>query len=84
MDADGRKFSTDPETSGRYHLNWLDMMHPAFPGRNLLRDDGFIVISIDDGEMSNLTEMMNEIFGEENKIAVLVTGTGKMMPRISR
>lgn len=73
VDAEGRKFSTNPETSGRYHSNWLDMIYPRlFLGRNLLRDDGFIVISIDDGELSNLTEILNEIFGEENKIAVLV------------
>lgn len=73
VDAEGRKFSTNTETAGRYHSNWLDMMYPRlFLARNLLRDDGFIVISIDDVELSNLTELLNEIFGEENKIAILI------------
>lgn len=73
VDAEGKKFSTNTETAGRYHSNWLNMMYPRlFLARNLLREDGYVVISIDDVELSNLTEMLNEIFGEENKIAVLV------------
>ena len=73
VDAVGRKFSTNTETSGRYHSNWLDMMYPRlFLARNLLRDDGVIFISIDDHEVHNLREMMNEIFGEENFVANIV------------
>jgi len=73
VDAEGRKFSTNTETTGRYHSNWLDMMYPRlFLARNLLRDDGVIFISIDDHEVHNLREMMNEIFGEENFVANIV------------
>jgi adenine-specific DNA-methyltransferase len=73
VDADGRKFSTNSETGGRYHSKWLDMMYPRlFLARNLLRDDGVIFISIDDHEVHNLREMMNEIFGEENFIASII------------
>jgi adenine-specific DNA-methyltransferase len=73
VDSAGRKFSTNPETAGRYHSNWLDMMYPRlFLARNLLRDDGVIFISIDDHEVHNLREMMNEIFGEENFVANIV------------
>jgi adenine-specific DNA-methyltransferase len=73
VDAEGRKFSTNTETTGRYHSNWLDMMYPRlFLARNLLRDDGVIFISIDDHEVHNLREMMNEIFGEENFVAQLI------------
>ena len=78
VDAEGRKFSTNPETAGRYHSNWLDMMYPRlFLARNLLRDDGVIFISIDDHEVHNLREMMNEIFGEENFIAILIWEKGR-------
>lgn len=71
--ADGKKFSTNPETTGRYHSNWLDMMYPRlFLARNLLSDDGAIFVSIDDHEVHNLREMMNEIFGEENFIASII------------
>jgi len=73
VDAGGRKFSTNTETSGRYHSSWLDMMYPRlFLARNLLRDDGVIFISIDDHEGHNLREMMNEIFGEENFVGAFV------------
>jgi adenine-specific DNA-methyltransferase len=73
VDAEGRKFSTNTETSGRYHSNWLDMMYPRlFLARNLLQDDGVIFVSIDDHEMHNLRQMMNEVFGEENFIAQII------------
>lgn len=53
--------------SGRFHSDWLTMMHPRlFLARNLLRDDGVIFVSIDDNEVHNLRMLMNEIFGEEN------------------
>ncbi|WP_292423189.1 site-specific DNA-methyltransferase [Methanoregula sp.] len=73
VNAEGKKFSTNTETTGRYHSNWLDMMYPRlFLARNLLRDDGAIFVSIDDHEVHNLREMMNEIFGEENFIASII------------
>jgi len=40
--------------------------------QNLLREDGFLVVSIDDGELNNLRALLKEIFGEENFVAVLV------------
>lgn len=64
---DGAKQSTNSETSGRYHSDWLNMMYPRlFLARNLLRDDGVIFVSIDDNEVHNLRMLMNEVFGEEN------------------
>jgi adenine-specific DNA-methyltransferase len=72
-DAEGFKLSPNAETSGRYHTNWLNMMYPRLRlARNLLRDDGVIVVSIDDNESYNLRHLLNEIFGEENFIASLV------------
>ncbi len=69
----GVRQSTNAETNGRYHSNWLNMMYPRlFLARNLLKDDGVIFISIDDHEVHNLRLMMNEIFGEENFIGQLV------------
>lgn len=66
-DAEGRRFSTNTDTVGRYHSNWLNMMYPRlYLARNLLRDDGAIFISIDDHELSRLRELCDQIFGEEN------------------
>jgi adenine-specific DNA-methyltransferase len=57
----------NPETAGRYHTNWLNMMYPRLKlARNLLKDDGVIFISIDDNEVHNLRKICDEIFGEEN------------------
>lgn len=58
---------SNPETMGRYHTNWLNMMYPRLRlAANLLRDDGVIFISIDDNEIDNLKKICNEVFGEEN------------------
>lgn len=60
---------SNPETSGRYHTDWLNMMYPRLKlARNLLSDDGMIFISIDDYEKANLIKICDEIFGEENNI----------------
>lgn len=70
IDAEGNKLSTNTESSGRFHTDWLNMMYPRLKlARNLLHDDGVIFISIDDSEMSNLTVLCNDIFGEECKLA---------------
>jgi len=67
VDAEGRKFSTNTDTVGRYHSNWLNMMYPRlYIARNLLRDDGAIFISIDDNELTRLRELCDQTFGEEN------------------
>jgi adenine-specific DNA-methyltransferase len=72
-DAEGNLLTSNPETSGRYHSAWLSMMYPRlFLARQLLKDDGVIFISIDDHEMHNLRFLMNEVFGEENFLAVFV------------
>ena len=79
VDEGGKKISTNSDTEGRYHSNWLNMMYPRIKtSRNLLTDDGVIFISVDDNEVDNLKKVCHEIFGEDNHIATLVwEGTGK-------
>lgn len=61
---------SNPETMGRYHTNWLNMMYPRLRlAANLLRDDGVIFISIDEHEEHNLRKVCDEVFGEEHFIA---------------
>lgn len=68
---DGGKLSTNSESSGRFHSNWLNMMYPRLKlARNLLRNDGCIAVSIDDAEASHLCEILDEIFGESNRVGV--------------
>lgn len=72
IDAGGHKFSTNTDTTGRYHSNWLNMMYPRlYLARNLLREDGVIFISIDDNEAKNLRSLCDEIFGEENFVEAI-------------
>lgn len=80
----GIKLSTNTESMGRYHSNWLNMMYPRLKlARNLLTDDGIIFVSIDDNEVENLRKLMDELFGEENFMAqIIVEGTPKNDPHI--
>lgn len=60
-------FHRNSRESGKFHSNWLSMMLPRlFLARNLLHEDGYIFISIDDNEVSSLKLLMDEVFGEEN------------------
>lgn len=73
VDDKGKKLSTNTESDGRYHSNWLNMMYPRLRlARNLLKDDGVICISIDEIEFPNLRKICDEIFGEDNHIADFV------------
>ena len=69
----GHRVSTNSDSEGRYHSNWLNMMYPRLKlARNLLADDGVIFISIDDTEVSNLKRLCDEVFGEGNFMATIV------------
>jgi len=68
-----KKISSNTESSGRFHTDWLNMIYPRLKlARNLLSDHGWIAISVDDGEVSRLRSALDEIFGEENFIANVV------------
>lgn len=72
-DEEGKRLSTNTESDGRYHSNWLNMMYPRLKlARNLLKEDGVIFISIDDNEVQNLRKLCDEIFGEENFVANII------------
>lgn len=73
IDGEGGRISTNTESSGRYHTDWLNLIYPRLRlARNLLADDGIIFISIDDIEMKNLKSICDEIFGQENYIETIV------------
>lgn len=67
VDDEGRRFSTNTDSSGRFHSRWLNMMYPRlYLARNLLRDDGVIFLTIEDNEESHLSMICDQIFGAEN------------------
>lgn len=66
---EGGKLSTNSESAGRFHSNWLNMMYPRLKlARDLLAQDGAIFISIDDHELENLVSLCNQVFGEANRL----------------
>ncbi|MCM1186682.1 MAG: site-specific DNA-methyltransferase [Lachnoclostridium sp.] len=68
----GLRFVVNKEFQNRYHANWLNMMYPRLRvAHDLLTDDGVIFISIDDNEVTNLVEICDEVFGRENRIALI-------------
>lgn len=78
VDDEGKKFSTNTPNEGRFHTKWLNMMYPRlYLARNLLREDGVFIVSIDDNEVSNLRKLCDEIFGEENLIGTIVWNSTK-------
>ncbi|WP_160316394.1 site-specific DNA-methyltransferase, partial [Roseovarius tolerans] len=73
QDESGNRLVANPSSNGRFHSDWLSMMYPRLRlARNLLRDDGVIFISIDDGEIQNLKKICDEVFGSDKFIACFV------------
>jgi adenine-specific DNA-methyltransferase len=72
VDEAGRKLTSNTEASGRFHTDWLNMMYPRLKlARNLLGEDGMILISVDQVELPNLKLICDDVFGEENYFAIL-------------
>ena len=68
-----QNLKSNPETNGRFHTDWLNMMYPRLMlAKNLLSDKGIIFISIDDKEFDNLKKICNEIFGETNFVSNII------------
>lgn len=68
--------SSNPESNGRFHTDWLNMMYPRLIlAKNLLNEKGIIFISIDDNEYSKLKQVCDEIFGETNHISTFIWNT---------
>lgn len=72
-DEEGKKITSNMESSGRFHTDWLNMMYPRLRvARTLLANDGAIFITIGDGECANMVQMCKDVFGEENFQANIV------------
>jgi adenine-specific DNA-methyltransferase len=77
VNEEGRPLTSNPETGGRYHSNWLNMMYPRIKlAWNLLTKDGLVFISIDGNELDNLHKLCNEVFGERHFVGLITRATG--------
>ena len=74
----GQKISSNTESGGRFHTDWLNMMYPRLKlAQNLLRRDGAVFVSCDEVEQARLRGTMDEIFGQENFVADMVWAAGR-------
>ena len=78
LDGNGQNLTSNPETSGRFHTTWLNMIYPRLLiARNMLRDDGILVASTSDSEIHNFRSCLDEIFGADNIIGCVVWNSTK-------
>ncbi len=76
FDEVGNRLVTNTENNGRFHTVWLNMIYPRLKiAKNLLTEDGVILVHIDDNEYENLTKLGNEVFGEANFINIVTVKT---------
>ena len=78
-DTEGNRLVLNAESNGRFHTDWLNMMYPRLKvAKDLLANEGVILISIDDNEVRNLRILCDEVFGADNFIAQMIWQGGKM------
>ncbi|MBE6696144.1 MAG: site-specific DNA-methyltransferase [Ruminococcaceae bacterium] len=73
FDEEGNRLVPNTESNGRFHTDWLNMVYPRLKlAKDLLTDDGVILVSIGDKELRNLQAVMDEIFGANNQVCCFV------------
>ena len=83
-DEQGNRLVRNPDSNGRFHTDWLNMIYPRLKvARDLLSDDGVIFISIDDNEQANLKKICDEVFGESNLIGIFKWNRVAKAPSLS-
>ena len=76
FDDEGNRLVQNTESNGRFHTDWLNMIYPRLKiAKDLLTEDGVILVLIDDNEYENLTKLGNEVFGEANFINIVTVKT---------
>lgn len=77
-DEKGGRLVSNPESRGRFHTDWLNMIYPRLTlAKRLLSDEGLILISIDDAEQASLRRLCDQVFGEQNFVSQLIWEKGR-------
>lgn len=72
-DEEGNRLVANTESNGRFHTDWLNMMYPRLKvAKDLLSEDGVILINMDENEITNLQKICSEIFGDSNDLGTIV------------
>jgi adenine-specific DNA-methyltransferase len=69
----GDRLVANTEANGRFHSDWLSMMYPRLRlAKNLLADDGVLVVSIDENEHASLVRLGEEVLGDASYVGEIV------------
>lgn len=73
FDELGNRLVKNPDTNGRFHTDWLNMIYPRLRiARDLLSDDGVVIINMDEHEITNLQKLCIEVFGASNDLGTII------------
>ena len=65
ISEEGDKLIINTQSNGRFHSDWLTMMSARLRvAKRLLAPDGILVCAIDENELTNLSTILRELFGE--------------------
>ena len=75
--ADGNqmvsRLEKNTEANGRFHTDWLNMIYPRLRlAKDLLSEDGVIIINMDENEITNLQNICAEVFGSSNDLGTII------------
>lgn len=77
-DDAGNRLTVNVESNGRFHSEWMTMMYPRLRlAKNIMSDDGVLLVSIGPEELKNLQGLVGEIFGESNRLSLLTWEKGR-------
>ena len=72
-DEDENRLFKNTDSNGRFHSDWCSMMYSRLMlARNLLSDDGVILINMDENEITNLQNLCVETFGVSNDLGTII------------
>ena len=72
-DENGDRLFKNTDSNGRFHSDWCSMIYSRLLlARNLLSDDGVILINMDENEITNLQKVCEEVFGESNNVGTII------------
>ena len=73
LNEEGVPLVSNTAANGRFHSDWLSMMYPRLKlAKNLLSEDGVLVISIDENEHANLVSLGSEVLGRDSYVGEIV------------
>ncbi len=73
IDDEGNRLVKNLETNGRFHTDWLNMIYPRLLlARNLLKEKGVLIVTIDQSEVNTLGVILKELFSNKTITCVSI------------